>query len=108
MANTSTKWKLLWSLPTLFKKSWVLFKDPLIPFGRKFLVFFISLGYLLWPLDLIPDLPLIGQIDDLFLIFFLLNWFVNKGEKDVEIKAAQDVIAADYYFSDNEERKNKE
>ena len=103
MTNTNNKWKLLWNLPGLIKRSWVLFQNPLIPTGRKIIVILTSLGYFFWPLDLIPDLPVIGQIDDLFVIFFLLNWFVNKGEKDVQNRVDQDVIDADYYISDNDE-----
>ena len=107
MSKPNSKWQLLRYLPQLLKQSWLLFKDPQVPFLRKLLVSAASLGYLIWPLDLIPDLPLFGQVDDFFLIFLLLNWFVNKGGKDLRRKKNEDVIEADYYIEDEEKTKKK-
>jgi uncharacterized membrane protein YkvA (DUF1232 family) len=63
-------------------------------------VFLIGFGYLLWPFDLIPDVPILGQIDDLGVIFLLLNWFVNRS-------MPEDIIEAEYYFEDDEQNNNK-
>ena len=105
MSKPNSKWELLRYLPQLIKQSWFLFKDPEVPFLRKLLVSAAGLGYLIWPLDLIPDFPLFGQVDDFFLIFLLLNWFVKKSGKDLRRKKDEDVIEADYYIEDEEKTK---
>lgn len=100
MTPRYSKWKTIWNIPRLLKSSWRLLQNPQVPSFQKLLITVIGLGYLLWPLDLIPDIPLLGQIDDLGVIFLLLNWFVNRSEP-------QDTINADYYFHDDEENKNE-
>ncbi|MFZ5754856.1 MAG: DUF1232 domain-containing protein [Bacillota bacterium] len=99
MVKHRNKWHTIWNLPRLVSKSWALFKNPHISRERKLLVLLLGLGYLVWPLDLIPVIPLLGQIDDLGVIFFLLNWFVNKSEPEA--------IEAEYYFADEKEPKGK-
>lgn len=79
-------------------KSWSFFKNPAVPGGRKLLLILLALGYFIWPFDFIPDIPLIGHIDDLGVIFLLLNWFVNK--------PVSNSIDAEYYFVD-EDKKEK-
>lgn len=89
--------RMIWNLPILLKKTWTLLKEPGISQQRKLLLILLSLAYLFWPLDLIPDLPFIGQLDDLGIIFLLMNWFVQKSphrERDPE------AIEADYYYVD--------
>lgn len=47
-------------------------KHPQTPILAKFL-FWLAVGYLLMPFDLIPDfLPIIGQLDDVVIIPLLL------------------------------------
>ncbi|MCR4440885.1 MAG: YkvA family protein [Peptococcaceae bacterium] len=98
MAAFRSKWNMIWNIPRLIKTSWLLLKDPRVPGGNKLLLLLLGAGYLLWPFDLVPDVPLIGQLDDLGLIFLLLNWFVNRAVPD-------DHIEADYYFEEDEENK---
>lgn len=95
------KWQMIWNLPRLLKQSWALYRNPNVPSQSKFLILIISLGYLFWPLDLIPDFPIIGQIDDIGVIFLLLNWFVNRFQEN------KDYIEPEYYYSEEEEKRNK-
>lgn len=99
MTNGNRNWKLVWNIPRLIKTSWELLKNPHIPFKHKYLVLLLGLGYLIWPLDLIPDVPFVGHLDDIGIIFLLLNWFVNRYQPaDLE---------ADYYIEDEEENNNR-
>ena len=92
MVKFRNKWHIIWNLHRLVSKSWALFKNPHVSRERKLLVILIGLGYLIWPFDLIPIIPFLGQLDELGIIFFLLNWFVNKSEPEA--------IKAEYYFGD--------
>lgn len=96
----SKKGKFIWSIPRLLKMSWKLFKSTKIPAGRKLIILLLGLGYLIWPMDLIPDIPFIGQIDDLGILFLLLNWFVNQSQEG-------EYIEADYYIDDDSTKDNK-
>lgn len=62
---------------------WYLMLDPRVPFLPKLIVPAILL-YVLSPLDLIPDVLLVvGQLDDLALIFFGTKWFIQLCPPDV-------------------------
>jgi len=111
MSDPYRKMRLIWNIPKLVKNSWALFTNPAVPTGRKLIVILASLGYLIWPLDLIPDLPLLGQFDDLFIIFLLLNWFVNRtspakssGSGGIAPDGDKDFIEADYHIRDEDGR----
>ncbi len=101
MGGRSGKGKVIWNIPRLMKMSWKLLTNKNIPGKRKLLLIALSLGYLIWPLDLIPDIPFIGQIDDLGIIFLLLNWFVNTSSRD---NTLDDTIEAEYYIEDDEDK----
>lgn len=61
------------------------FRDLRTPFYAK-IPAIISLIYLLSPVDLIPDfIPLIGYIDDLIIVPFLLNASIRLLPDDVRI-----------------------
>jgi uncharacterized membrane protein YkvA (DUF1232 family) len=101
--NSRSKWKLIWNLPQLLKKTWALLKNPHVPGERKIIFLLLALAYFLWPLDLIPDFPLLGQLDDLGILFLLMNWFVSKSpKKDPE------AIEADYYVIDQDQEPPQE
>ncbi|MDX9872351.1 MAG: DUF1232 domain-containing protein [Clostridia bacterium] len=89
---------MIWHIPRLLKKAWQLFRDPNVSGMSKLFLILIGFGYLLWPLDFIPDVPLLGHLDDLGIIFLLLNWFVNRSMPD-------DYVEAEYYFKDEEKNK---
>jgi uncharacterized membrane protein YkvA (DUF1232 family) len=61
-----TSWKLFLHLPRLIRLVVRLLKDRRVPFLGK-LFFALALAYVLWPMDLIPELliPVIGSLDDL-------------------------------------------
>lgn len=100
----SSKIKMIWNIPRLLKTSWSLLKDTRVPAGRKYFVVLLGLSYFLFFVDLIPDfIPLLGQVDDLGVIFLLLNWFVNNSGG----KSGDDIIEAEYYMED-EPDKNKQ
>jgi len=98
MKRTS-RWQLIWNIPRLLQTSWLLIKNPRVSGQKKTLLALLGLGYLFFPFDLIADIfPLLGQLDDLSVLFFLLNWFVNRAQPT-------DDLEADYYIS--EENKPK-
>lgn len=70
-------------LPNFFRLFWRLFKDPRVGMGPKLLMVAL-LGYLVLPVDLLPDvLPALGYMDDLLLIFFGLKGFIWLCPRDV-------------------------
>ena len=72
------------------------YKHPDTPFTAKLLIG-ITIGYLLSPIDLIPDfIPVIGLLDDLLLVPFLIVLSVSLIPEDIwsesKLKAAQSPI----------------
>jgi uncharacterized membrane protein YkvA (DUF1232 family) len=62
---------------------WSLWKDPRVPFGVK-LIPPATLIYLLWPVDLLPDVLVgLGQLDDLAVVLLGLRMFVALSPKDL-------------------------
>jgi uncharacterized membrane protein YkvA (DUF1232 family) len=50
-----------------------LLRDPRVPASRKLLLV-LAVGYLLMPLDLIPDfIPVVGQLDDAVVVGLVLR-----------------------------------
>lgn len=83
------------ALPNLVKLLYRLLRDPRVPTRSKALVG-LTLGYLVTPLDLIPDIPVIGQTDDLLLIAFALNHLIKQAGPGVVVEhwdGSQDVLA---------------
>lgn len=97
MRRMKRSWKMIWHIPRLLQQAWQLLRDPKVAGSSKLLLILVGFGYLLWPLDFIPDVPLLGHLDDLGLIFLLLNWFVNRSMPD-----DTDYVEADYYFKDED------
>jgi uncharacterized membrane protein YkvA (DUF1232 family) len=70
-------------LPTYARLVWDLARDPRVPRQQK-LVLGALAAYLAFPIDIIPDfIPVIGQMDDVAAIIFVLNWFVQNAPPDV-------------------------
>ncbi len=62
---------------------WRLLNDPRVPLLTK-LIIPAALGYVLFPLDVIPDLiPVLGQIDDIAILFFGIRFFIDMCPPDV-------------------------
>lgn len=90
----SSRLHLIWNIPRLLKASWALWQNPKVPGSKRAILALFGLGYLFLPFDLIADIfPLVGQFDDLGVIFLLLNWFVNRAQP------AED-LEAEYYFKE--------
>ena len=62
-------------IPTL-RLAWRLVREPRVPFLTK-LVPLLALFYVVDPLDIVPDvLPIVGELDDLFVIAITIQLFV--------------------------------
>lgn len=69
--------------PRLVKLVWRLARDPRVPARSKAVLFLIA-GYLVSPVDLIPDfLPGLGQLDDLVVAAFALDQILNRVPDEV-------------------------
>lgn len=82
------------ALPNLAKLLVRLIRDSRVPIRSKALMVG-TLGYLITPLDLIPDIPVIGQTDDLLLIAYSLNHLIKAAGRDVIVEhwdGSQDVL----------------
>lgn len=77
-------WKLVWNLPKLFRLLGRLFRDSRVPVSAK-LVFIGAIGYLLSPIDLIPDflIPILGQMDDLGVLLAGLRYLLRRTPPNV-------------------------
>ena len=64
--------------PRLVKLVWKLARDPRVPARSKATLFLLA-GYLILPVDVIPDfIPGIGQADDLLVAAFALDQILNR------------------------------
>lgn len=56
----------------------------------------LSILYIFWPLDVIPDvLPLLGQLDDIAIIPLLFYWAIRMAPDVIRKQAEKDVIDID-------------
>lgn len=70
-------------LPTYARLVWGLARDPRVPLSQKLVLGGIA-GYLAFPIDIIPDfVPVIGELDDLAVIIFGLDWFIRNAPPEV-------------------------
>lgn len=73
-------------LPNLIKLLGRLIKDPRVP-RRSKLVLIVAIGYVMSPIDILPDvIPVAGILDDLFLIVFALNHLVERAGEEVVLE----------------------
>ncbi|MFN2587955.1 MAG: YkvA family protein [Actinomycetota bacterium] len=70
-------------LPRLVRLLWRLSRDPRVPARAKATLFIIA-GYLLSPIDVVPDfVPGIGQLDDIVVVAFALDQMLNRVPDEV-------------------------
>jgi uncharacterized membrane protein YkvA (DUF1232 family) len=70
-------------LPTYARLVWGLARDPRVPTQQKLVLGGIA-AYLVFPIDIIPDfIPVIGELDDLAVLIFGLDWFIRNAPPDV-------------------------
>ena len=73
--------QVLRDLPNFAKLLGRLAVDPRVSRLDKAIVL-AALGYMLMPVDLLPDLPVIGQVDDVYLIALALDRLLNNAGID--------------------------
>jgi len=80
MANRENEIGALWTAKNLFlrpSKVFAVFRDPRTPFVAKILPL-LALAYVFFPLAIFPDfIPILGQVDDISIVLFLLSWALN-------------------------------
>ncbi|MGB8643924.1 MAG: YkvA family protein [Anaerolineae bacterium] len=65
---------------------WRLMLDPRVPLVTKMILLGTAV-YVISPIDLIPDMfPVIGQLDDIGVIFLGLRWFIGMCPPDVVLE----------------------
>ena len=70
-------------MPAYARLVWALARDPRVPMQQKLVLGAIA-GYLVFPLDIIPDfIPVIGQLDDLGVLIFGLDFFIRNAPREV-------------------------
>ncbi len=76
--------------------AWRLFVDRRVPIAAKALPV-LALGYLIWPVDLIPDIPILGQLDDLVVLLIALRVFIGLAPPELveELRGARDRSSVD-------------
>lgn len=70
-------------VPTYARLVWALARDPRVPLRHKLVLGGIA-AYLTLPIDVIPDvIPLVGQLDDLAVLVFGVDWFIRNTPQEV-------------------------
>ena len=69
-------------LPRLLGLVWKLMRDPRVPPRQKAMMVFVA-GYVVSPIDLIPFIPGLGQLDDLFVIALALDRLLNHIDESI-------------------------
>lgn len=91
------------AVPNFAKLLWRLGQDPRVPMGSKVLMY-TSLAYVLFPIDLLPDvIPGIGQVDDVLLIVYAINRILRTAGNDVVVEhwdGSQNVLSLIQGISD--------
>lgn len=72
-------WNMKKSLPLTLH----LMKDARVDRLNKLVFLFVTIGYLLFPYDFIFDFPIFGQLDDLAIFLYMLNWFISRTPKAI-------------------------
>lgn len=75
--------QLVRKLPTYVRLLWGLLRDPRVPLRQKGLLVLLA-GYLLTPLDIIPDfIPILGQVDDVVVALLVFDLFIRSAPREV-------------------------
>jgi uncharacterized membrane protein YkvA (DUF1232 family) len=70
-------------MPAYARLVWALARDPRVPTQQKLVLGAVA-GYLVFPIDIIPDfIPVLGQLDDLGVLIFGLDFFIRNAPKEV-------------------------
>lgn len=73
-------------VPRLARLLWKLSRDPRVPARTKATLFVVA-GYLLSPVDVIPDfVPGLGHVDDLVILAFALDQILNRVPNEIVLE----------------------
>jgi uncharacterized membrane protein YkvA (DUF1232 family) len=73
-------------VPRIGKLLWRLSRDPRVPARAKATLFLLA-GYLISPVDIIPDfIPGLGQLDDLIIVAFALDQMLNRVPEEIVLE----------------------
>ena len=80
--------RLVFKLPTYARTVWGIMRDPRTPIGLKGMMA-AALAYVVFPVDLVPDvIPIIGQADDLTIVLLVLDMFIQNAPAEVRAEHA--------------------
>ena len=75
--------EMMRKMPAYARLVWALARDPRVPTQQKLVLGAVA-AYLVFPIDIIPDfIPVIGQLDDLGVLIFGLDFFIRNAPKEV-------------------------
>ncbi len=78
MAQSSRKTNLWTEAWHTLRLAWRLFRDPRVSLPLKFLVPGLAFLYVLFPIDVAPDLlPILGQLDDLAILILAARLLIE-------------------------------
>lgn len=85
-------WRIIRHLPKFIRLYWRLFWDKRVPMYLK-LILIGALAYVISPIDIIPDwvVPIIGEMDDVAILFIALRLFITKIPQDVVWEHVQQI-----------------
>ena len=76
--------KLVFTLRSNLGRAFELARDVRVPLKLKLLALGAAI-FILSPLNILGDIPLLGIVDDAALLALLLNWFVKAGSRHAAI-----------------------
>lgn len=80
--------RLVFKLPTYARTVWGIMRDPRTPIGLKGMMA-AALAYVVFPVDLVPDvIPILGQADDLTILLLVLDMFIQNAPAEVRVEHA--------------------
>lgn len=85
---------LIRDLPKFLQLLWGLYRDARVSRLDKGIVL-ATIAYILMPMDLVPDfIPLLGQVDDIYLLALALDRLLNNAGVDVLLEHWQGEISS--------------